>query len=135
VRLRGRGLTLSQIARALGCDRSTVRRMLKEAAAPVPPVRCPACGAAVFHPGSGIRPAPTFCLPCLSQRPQAPLGERLRAHRLAAGLTLARLGRRAGLSFGLLGSIELGRRDASPEAVRKLARALGVTLGRLQPSR
>ena len=48
----------------------------------------------------------------------------LRGLRLAAGLTQAELAARAGIAQSFLSEIESGRRSASAEKVRRIARAL-----------
>jgi transcriptional regulator with XRE-family HTH domain len=45
---------------------------------------------------------------CLANRPDATFGERLKAHRLAAGLTLKELARGAGLRYQNLSAYERG---------------------------
>jgi len=59
------------------------------------------------------------------------LGKRLKALRRRRGMTQSDLARRAGLSLGYLARLELGRHDPSLTTVRKLARALKVTVADL----
>jgi len=61
--------------------------------------RCRDCGVelAPGHRRLGNN-GPAYCFPCLARHPEATFGQRLRAHRLAAGLTLAGLGACCGLS-------------------------------------
>ena len=54
------------------------------------------------------------------------LGRRLRHHRREAGLTLAALAGRTGLSASALSLIENGRREARVSTLTALAQALGV---------
>lgn len=59
------------------------------------------------------------------------LGRRLRHHRRQAGLTLAELAGRVGLSPSALSLIENGRREPRLSVLTGLAEALGVDLGEL----
>ena len=59
------------------------------------------------------------------------LGRRIRHHRRAAGLTLAELGERVGLSASALSLIENGRREPRVTTLADLARALGTDLAGL----
>ncbi len=53
-------------------------------------------------------------------------GSLLRELRLASGMSQPELARRAGISQSFLSQLELGRHEAGPGTVRKLAEALGV---------
>ncbi|MGC5584035.1 helix-turn-helix domain-containing protein [Ornithinimicrobium sp. W1679] len=59
------------------------------------------------------------------------LGRRVRHHRREAGLTLAALAERTGLSASALSLIENGRREARVSTLTTLARALGVQTDQL----
>lgn len=59
------------------------------------------------------------------------LGERLRAARHAAGLSLERLGRRSRVHWSYIGQVERGEVNPSLLVVARLAQALDVDLGRL----
>ncbi len=54
------------------------------------------------------------------------LGERLRALRLAAGLTQEKLAERADVHATYVGQLERGEKNATIESVCKLTRALGA---------
>lgn len=54
------------------------------------------------------------------------LGERLRALRLAAGLTQEKLAERADVHATYVGQLERGEKNATVESVCKLTRALGT---------
>jgi transcriptional regulator with XRE-family HTH domain len=77
---------------------------------------------------SGPRDATALCLACLRQRPHTPFGLRLQAVRLAAGLTLAELSRRSGVSAPSLRTYERGQTFPSASPLRRLLRTLGSDL-------
>jgi transcriptional regulator with XRE-family HTH domain len=62
------------------------------------------------------------------------LGQKLRAAREAAGVSLAALAKRTHYSKALLGHLETGKRTVTPEHVTAYARALGVAVDRLYGS-
>ena len=57
-----------------------------------------------------------------------PFSRRLRELRRAAGLTQAELVKRSGVSKQAVSNLELGNREPTWETVRRLARALGVSV-------
>jgi DNA-binding XRE family transcriptional regulator len=110
--LHARGLSLSDIARALGVTRQYVHQIVQEIEHPTPPrvrtVTCEGCGQTIAVDGIVPRDQDgALCLNCLAKRPDAPFGQRLKAFRLAAGLTKAQLADRAGLSPAETGSARL----------------------------
>jgi transcriptional regulator with XRE-family HTH domain len=135
--LRARGLTLVEIARAMGCTKQAVHQLLRPLwRRPVRPrktLTCAACGAELGLAPSTRDYAPSLCLPCLARRPRAPFGQRLRAHRIAWGLSREALCRRAGLGLGAVATLERGAHRPQPGTLRKLAGALGVAPGELLP--
>ncbi len=60
-------------------------------------------------------------------RPET-LGERLRARRLALGLTLADVAERSGLSLPYVSNLERGRGNPTVDALRAVTSALDLTL-------
>jgi transcriptional regulator with XRE-family HTH domain len=64
----------------------------------------------------------------------AALGQFVRQHRLAAGLTQEGLADVAGLHWTYVSDVERGRRNPTYRVIRQLARALGVAPGDLFPS-
>jgi transcriptional regulator with XRE-family HTH domain len=134
VRLRSKGLTLQQIADRMGCSRQNVHELLASIGEGAPEraghLHCRKCKAALCRRRQGMwTMRPTRCLECLAAWPEAPFGERLRAFRLARGMTTDELALQAGLSFHLVNSYE------RPQAVRfdwptllRLARVLGPGL-------
>jgi transcriptional regulator with XRE-family HTH domain len=134
-RLRARGLTLAEIGRRLGVTRQAVfdvlARRLQSPAEPV--VGCAGCGSPIVSAGALPSDAGgALCLPCLACRPEAPLGARLKAFRLAAGLTKVELARRLGLTAAAVHQYEAGRREPRWRNLVPLIRVLGpglLTLG------
>jgi transcriptional regulator with XRE-family HTH domain len=53
-------------------------------------------------------------------------GKALRIARAAAGLQQQELAQKAGLTPGYISLVEMGRRNPSPSAIRKLSRALDI---------
>jgi transcriptional regulator with XRE-family HTH domain len=134
VRLRSKGLTLQEIADRMGCSRQNVHELLANigqgASERAGHLHCRQCKAALCRRRQGMwMVRPTLCLDCLSKWPEAPFGERLRAFRLARGMTTDELALKAGVSILTVNSHE------RTEAIRfewptllRLARVLGVEL-------
>ena len=93
-------------------------------------VRCRACRAAICKMRQGFWLArPALCLDCLAKVPSAPFGERLRAFRLAAGLTVGELAGLVGVTASALHWYERDRRLRLPWGLLlKLTGVLGVAL-------
>jgi transcriptional regulator with XRE-family HTH domain len=53
-------------------------------------------------------------------------GEALQRLRQDRALSLRELGERSGVAFDAINKLELGKRQAQPRTIRKLAEALGV---------
>jgi lambda repressor-like predicted transcriptional regulator len=129
-RLRARGLTLLAIGRALGVSSQCVHETLRRMESPrVLSVACCKCGRVIVSAGALPRDRGTaLCIPCLAERPRAPLGQRLKAFRLAAGLTLASLADLAGVFPTALRKYEDGELQPRRRNITRLAKALGVEL-------
>jgi transcriptional regulator with XRE-family HTH domain len=132
-RLRAGGLSLAEVGRRLGvCKQgaATLLRPLRQ----TPAVACAGCGAAIVSAGALPRDAGTgLCLPCLAGHPDAGLGQRLKAFRLAAGLLQKELARKAGVREPTIAAYEQARFRPRPTALARLARALGVPPEALEP--
>jgi transcriptional regulator with XRE-family HTH domain len=88
--LRAGGLTLAEIGRRLGISHQAVHRLLKASGQKVElsAVFCRRCSAKIReHRLRGQPYGGVLCLDCLAWQPVASFGDRLRAFRLAAGLT------------------------------------------------
>ena len=135
-RLRAQGLTLAEIGRRLGLSRQLVHHHLKAAGMAGPrrgTVRCCECGAAIAsgHHTIAYNREP-LCLACLEEHPDVPFGRRLKACRLAAGLTAEQLAACSGVPAHAIRAVERGGCWPRWERLAKLIRALGpevVTLG------
>jgi transcriptional regulator with XRE-family HTH domain len=136
--LRARGLTLAEIGREMHCTRQAVHQLLdsrprRSRPRPRKTVACPGCRAALPLPRFAHAGPPTLCLPCLARRPRASFAQRLRAHRIAAGLSRAALARKAGLARRAVAILERGEHRPQRGTLRRLAEALGVEPGELLP--
>lgn len=109
--LRQQGLTLDEIGRRFGVTRERVRQVLKDSYQRRRfRVRCRACGGDINPAGALPRDdRAALCLACLAKTPGATFGEHLYAHRLAAGLKVAELAGRVGVSPSLINFYEHGR--------------------------
>jgi hypothetical protein len=130
--LRAQGLTSAEIGWRLGISPKTVAVTLRWIAQPRRSIPCAGCGRAIESACVPTRDdGHTYCLACVDKDPKATFGQRLKAFRLAAGLTLAELARRSGVVPDNVRWYELGTiypRDASRA---KLALAMGLTLEQL----
>jgi DNA-binding XRE family transcriptional regulator len=70
-----------------------------------------------------------LCLACLAVLPDAPFAERLKAHRLAAGLTQTELAGRSGVAEGSISMNERGQVTPGAASLARLVRVLGPGLG------
>jgi DNA-binding transcriptional regulator YiaG len=131
--LRAARLSTAEIARRLGMTPQLVHHHLKKAGAVTPRqglVRCRACGGRVAAGRHGIlHNRPTLCLPCLAECPAAPFADRLRSHRLGAGLTQAELARRSGVAERKIAGYERGEARPAATNLARLAGVLGPGLG------
>jgi DNA-binding IscR family transcriptional regulator len=126
--LRARGLTLAEIGRQLGVTRQDVFALLRHAPGPVPRgVPCTACHQLIPTPAARPEDRPgALCLRCLRRTPEATTGQRLRAYRLAAGLSRADVAWLAALDPTAVHPAEREKTQASPATLARLARVLGV---------
>jgi transcriptional regulator with XRE-family HTH domain len=120
--LRAQGLSLAEVGRRLGVTKQAADQLLRP-----PPgyatSSCVSCG----KPALRDQPAPR-CVACRAADPAASFAERLRACRLAAGLTQAGLAARAGVSAPAVSAYECGLTRPRPRRLAALARVLGPGL-------
>jgi transcriptional regulator with XRE-family HTH domain len=136
LRLRGQGHSFTEIARRLGVTKQAVwsllnaRPRLTQARA----VACTGCGQQIVSPGALRRDAGSaLCLTCLDGRADVAFGPRLKALRLAAGLSQADLSKRSGIPPGSIRTYEDGSRSPRRRSIDRLARVLGHGLLRGWP--
>jgi transcriptional regulator with XRE-family HTH domain len=126
--LRAQGLSYAAIGRMIGISRQSVQETLRRMEQPhVCSVPCSACGEDIISAGALPRDQATaLCLACLKARPHAPFGQRVKALRLAAGLTQAELAGRTGINPCSLRKYESGEAAPRQATLVKLAHALHV---------
>src|SRR2546426_514853 len=100
--LRGRGLSMAEVARQLGVSRQAVFSLIRYADLSCPQgVPCTACHVLIPTPAPRPEDSPgALCLRCLERTPGVTTAQRLRAYRLAAGLSRADVAWLAGLPSG-----------------------------------
>jgi transcriptional regulator with XRE-family HTH domain len=131
-KLRAQGLSLRQIGERLGVSKQAVASLLNCSGLGTGPRRmvnyCGRCGKAVGPSvGSvGKHRYELTCIACVNKVRDASFGVRLRAMRLAAGLTVAELANRIGMEMSALLYWELRGERPRETLVRRLADALGV---------
>jgi DNA-binding XRE family transcriptional regulator len=127
--LRGKGLTFQAIGDRLGVTRQCAHALFHQrnqtgSSYYVPPaLRCRKCKAVIPRLAPSLRRAPVFCLVCVDRYPSS-FGERLRAFRIAAGLTVPKLAERAGLTGAAIGVIERDLHQPRKKTVAKLVAVL-----------
>jgi transcriptional regulator with XRE-family HTH domain len=130
VQLRAKGLSLQEIAKHLGVTRQLVQRSLKLSGnTRVVPIHCEECTVLITQMRTVYdNRVPVWCLECLAKHPKAAFGQRLRVHRLAAGMTRHELARKARISATSVIEYELGNKVPGLENLTKLTRVLGSGL-------
>jgi transcriptional regulator with XRE-family HTH domain len=126
--LRAVGLTYEQIGQRLGISHQSVQQALQRTArAWLVPVHCRECGSVITRLRT-VRDnnGPVYCLACLPK--DATFGQRLKAGRLAKGMTLMALGERTGICWSLLSKYERDAVEPKFRSVVKLIRVLGAQL-------
>ena len=129
--LRAQGLSFTEIGTRLGIRRQCAQQLLKASGHSVdlPGICCIGCGTVIVKGrGPWLHNGPVYCLVCLAKTPEAPFGQRLKAHRLAAGLTLRRLGELVGTAGTYLGNLEQGRKRPLWSTIVKPIRVFGLAL-------
>jgi transcriptional regulator with XRE-family HTH domain len=130
--LRAKGLSVLEIGRRFGITHQCVSQALRRIAKPLLRLPCSRCGGVIES--AGLLPRDegnVLCLDCVDLDPGATFGQRLRAFRLAAGLTKAELARRAGIFATGVQGYEAGRQYPADGSREQLANALGIIVARL----
>src|SRR5262245_17007407 len=85
-KLRCQGLTLAEVGKAMGITKQAVAYLLSRSHHERGD-RCRSCKAPLTTKPLNLRyTTATYCLACLARHREAPLGQRIRAYRVAAGL-------------------------------------------------
>jgi transcriptional regulator with XRE-family HTH domain len=130
--LRAEGLTYEQIGERLGVSHQSVQQTLPRVGnARLVPIRCRNCETIITRLRTvQDNNGPVYCLDCLPG--EATFGQRLKAQRLAKGLTLMALGERTGIGWNLLSKYERDLVEPKCSSLVKLIRVLGVALMALE---
>jgi transcriptional regulator with XRE-family HTH domain len=130
LRLRAKGLTFREIAEQLGVSHQLVQHVLKLSGnSRLVPICCRECKAAIAQMRTAYdKNIPAWCLECLAKHPEAAFGQRLKAHRLASGMTRGELAKKAGAGKASVIEYELGNKLPTLENLTKLIRVLGAGL-------
>jgi transcriptional regulator with XRE-family HTH domain len=124
--LRSQGLTYEQIGERLGVSHQSVQQTLQRTGnAKLVPIRCRKCGTIITRLRTvKDNNGPVYCLNCLPS--DATFGQRMKAQRLAKGLTLMALGEQTGIGWNLLSKYERDLVEPKCRSVVRLVRVLGV---------
>ena len=130
LRLRAKGLTFAQIAEQIGVSHQFVQHMLKaNGTGRLVPICCRECKVVITHMRTAHdKQSPTWCLECLAKHDESTFGQRLRAHRLATGMTRGELARKSGVGKTSVIEYERGNKLPMLENLTKLIRVLGAGL-------
>lgn len=60
-------------------------------------------------------------------------GRRIRAFRKLKGITQQSLAKKIGISVSIMGEIERGNRQPTPQIINRIAEALGISVDELAP--
>jgi Helix-turn-helix domain/Homeodomain-like domain len=124
--LRAAGLTYEQIGKCLGISHQCVLQALQgNGNARLVPIRCRECGRIITRMRTvADHNGPVYCLSCLPG--EATFGQRLKAWRLANGISLMALSGRTGIAWSLLSKYERDVVEPKCRTLIKLIRVLGT---------
>ena len=127
--LRAKGLTFKEIGRRLGVTKQRVGQLLHSIGTTDFALRCHDCGAEIVSRLSRAgRNAPSLCPSCLAQAPGHCVGERMKTHRLIAGLTQREVAAETGITPQAVALFEKGKCKPTPETLAQLVAVLGPGL-------
>lgn len=131
VELRAQGWAMPRIARENGWTKQYVHALLRLAQkARIPmPVNCCACGEVITTRSDySLHDSPVLCVACLCRRREATFGERLRAYRVARGMTQLELCSATGLGQSQISGYERDARQPAWRNVARMVKVFGVNL-------
>lgn len=127
--LRAKGLTFAEIGRHVGVSKQRVGQLLHSIGTTKFALHCRGCGAEIV---SGlcraVRNTPSLCPACVARTPEQCLAERLKTHRLIAGLTQRRVAAEAGITPQAVALYEQGKCKPTPKTLARLVAVLGPEL-------
>jgi transcriptional regulator with XRE-family HTH domain len=122
--LRRQGMTMAEIGKRLGLTKQAVHALLTQhgqAQVPPSPVPCVRCGAVVTSGYFTLKQnRNVLCLACVERDPETPFGVRLKAFRLAAGMTQLQLAERTAIHPQRIADMEFSA-TANPTWVQVIA--------------
>jgi lambda repressor-like predicted transcriptional regulator len=126
--LRATGLTYEQIGKCLGISHQCVQQALqRNGNARLVPIRCRQCRRVITRMRTvADHNGPVYCLACLPG--EATFGQRLKARRLAHGISLTALSARTGIAWNQLSKYERDVVEPKCRNLTKLIRVLGTDL-------
>jgi transcriptional regulator with XRE-family HTH domain len=125
-KLRAAGKSYQAIGDRLGVSPQRVHQILQRNGSPrTVPIPCRKCKTVIANMRMNTNNnGPVYCMACLPHT--ATIGQRLKARRLASGLTLNALSRQTLISSERIGNYEQGVRQPTWQSLAKLIRVLGV---------
>jgi transcriptional regulator with XRE-family HTH domain len=126
--LRAAGLTYEQIGKCLGISHQSVQQALqRNGNVRLVPIRCRECGRVITRVRTvANHNGPVYCMACLPD--EATFGQRLKARRLAKGISLMALSERTGIAWNLISKYERDVVEPKCRTLIKLIRVLGTEL-------
>jgi DNA-binding CsgD family transcriptional regulator len=122
--LRAQGLSYRLIGQKLGVSRQCAHALLRTTDPEgLTSIVCCTCGRRIAA-WRGPRPGKVFCLVCLPE--DASVGHKIRAYRVAAGLSTRALAQLARIAVSSIGNYERGLQSPSEQNRAKLSQVLGV---------
>ena len=124
--LRSKGLTFEEIGRRHGVTKQRVGQLLHSIGATDFALCCCDCGAEILSRRSRAgRNIHSLCPVCLAKSPGHCVGERLKTHRLIAGLTQREVAAETGITPQAVALFEKGKCRPTPETLAQLVAVLG----------
>ena len=128
--LREKGWTYAKIGKQFGITGEGARQaiLLADGCVALQRIHCLGCGTYLGSArGPGKHNRGTYCLTCLPKHPEATFGQRLKAYRLALGLTQKEMAERIGKDHSTIAKFEHGVKEPTWTTLQALAKVLGVS--------